>query len=124
MVIKDDGESHSVPLELASCMIHPKHRLPNDEEVKSREQYYLTNGESPWNPLVFSDQVVDKYYHLNYLDEKQVNIDLKSKNEMDCLHQVHELNMAEERKGISLKCCKILESCEDMGEDDNTHHHC
>jgi hypothetical protein len=32
--------------------------------------------------------------------------------------------MAEERKGISLKCCKIVESCKDRGEDDNTCHNC
>jgi hypothetical protein len=30
--------------------------------------------------------------------------------------------MAEKRRDISLKCCKILESCEDRGEDDNTCH--
>jgi hypothetical protein len=79
MVIQDDGESLVVPLELASCMIQFKHRLPNDEGVKSLKQYCLTRGESPWNPLAFSDQVVDKY-HRKVLDEKQVNTNLNSKN--------------------------------------------
>jgi hypothetical protein len=77
MVIQDDGESRSVPLELASCLIHFKHRLPNDEEVKSLKQYCLTRDEFPWNPLAFSDQVVDKNHH-SVLDEKQVNTNLKS----------------------------------------------
>jgi hypothetical protein len=40
MVIQDDGESRSVPLELASCMIHFRRRLPNDEEFKSLKQYF------------------------------------------------------------------------------------
>jgi hypothetical protein len=38
MVIRDDGESLVVPLELASCMAHFTHLLPNDEEVKSLKQ--------------------------------------------------------------------------------------
>jgi hypothetical protein len=73
--------------------------------------------------LEFSDQAVDKYQH-NVLDEKQIYTNLNSKNEMHFLHQVHELDMAEEGKGIYLKCCKILESCEERGEDDNTFHSC
>jgi hypothetical protein len=43
---------------------------------------------------------------------------------MDFLHKVHQLDMAESRKDISLKCCKKIESCEDRGEDDNTRHDC
>jgi hypothetical protein len=31
ILIQDDAESRSVPLELAGCMIHFKHRLPYDE---------------------------------------------------------------------------------------------
>jgi hypothetical protein len=87
MVIRDDGESLLVPLELSSCMIHFKHRLPNYEEMKSLKQYCLTKGDSPWDPLAFSDQVVDKNHRMA-LDEKKkkVKTNLKSKNEMDCLH--------------------------------------
>jgi hypothetical protein len=32
--------------------------------------------------------------------------------------------MAEKRKDASLKCCKILKSCEDREEDDNICHDC
>jgi hypothetical protein len=113
-----------VPLELANCMIHFKSRLPNDEEVKSLKQYCLTKGESTWNPLAFSDQVVDKNYHKVLGKKKKVKTNLNCKNEMDCLHQVHELDMAEERKDIPLKWCKIVESCEDREYDDNTCHIC
>jgi hypothetical protein len=125
MVIRDDDESLVVPLELSNCMIHFKHRLPNDQEVKSLKQYCLTRGDSTWNPLAFSDQVVNMN-HRKALDEKKkkAKTNLKSKNEIDCLRQVHELDMAEKIKDISLKRCKILKSCEDRGEDDNTFHDC
>jgi hypothetical protein len=87
MVIRDNGESLVVPLELSSCMVHFKHRLPNDEEVMSLNQGCLTKDDYPWNPLAFSDQVVDKN-HRKALDEKKKNVktNLKSKNEIDCLH--------------------------------------
>jgi hypothetical protein len=67
------------------------------------------------------DQVVDKYHH-NAFDEKQFNNNLNSKNEMVYLHKVHELDLAEKKNSISLKCCKMLESCEDSGVDDNARH--
>jgi hypothetical protein len=35
MVIQDIGSSLVVPLELAGCMIHFKHRLPTTEEINS-----------------------------------------------------------------------------------------
>jgi hypothetical protein len=125
MVIRDNSESLVVPLELSSCMVNFKHRLLNDEEVMSLKQYCLTRGEYPWNPLAFSDQVEDKNLR-EALDEKKKEdkANLKSKNEIDYLFQVHELDMAEKRKDVSLKCYKILESCEDRGDDYNTCHDC
>ena len=62
MVIKDGSESISVPLVLAGCMVHFKHRIPTSEEVGSLKQYCLSQGETPWNPSLFSDQVADKFY--------------------------------------------------------------
>jgi hypothetical protein len=59
MVIQDVGSPLIVPLELAGCMIHCKHRLPTTEEINSLKQYCLTQGDTPWNPSSFSDQVVD-----------------------------------------------------------------
>jgi hypothetical protein len=62
----------TIPLELAGCMVHFKHRLPTKEEFTSLHQYCLTQGDTPWNPSAFSDQVADVFY-------KQV-IDMESYN--------------------------------------------
>jgi hypothetical protein len=51
-----------IHLELVSCMIHFKHRLPTTEEINSLKQYRLTQGDTPWNPSSFSDQDADKCY--------------------------------------------------------------
>jgi hypothetical protein len=50
MVIQDVGSLLVVPLEISGCMIHFKHRLPTTEEFNSPKQYYLTQGDTPWNP--------------------------------------------------------------------------
>ena len=70
-----------VPLELAGCMIHFKHRLPTSEECESLKRYSLTQGNIPWNPSEFSDQVADKFYQqaLNY---EQVSTSLISKSDL------------------------------------------
>jgi hypothetical protein len=47
MEIQDVGNSLVVPLELAGCMIHFKHRLPTVEEFNSLKQYCLTQGDTP-----------------------------------------------------------------------------
>jgi hypothetical protein len=39
MVIQDVGSSLIIPLELAGCIIHFKHRLPTIEEINSLKQY-------------------------------------------------------------------------------------
>jgi hypothetical protein len=57
MEIQDVGSSLVVPLELADCMIHFKLRLPTTEEINSPKQYCLTQGDTPWNPSSFSNQV-------------------------------------------------------------------
>ena len=62
MVIQDDNNTVVVPLELAVCMIHFKHRLPTHEELESLKQYGLTQGDTPWKLSSFSDQVADKFY--------------------------------------------------------------
>jgi hypothetical protein len=60
MEIQDVSSSLVIPLELAGCMIHFKNRLPTIEEINSLKQYCLTQGDTPWNPPSFSDQVADK----------------------------------------------------------------
>jgi hypothetical protein len=55
MVMQRVGISLVVPLELAGCMIHFKHRLPNTEEINSLKQYCLKQDDTPWNPSSFSD---------------------------------------------------------------------
>jgi hypothetical protein len=42
MEVQDVGSPLVVPLELAGCMIHFKHRLPTTEEINSLKQYCLT----------------------------------------------------------------------------------
>jgi hypothetical protein len=63
MAIQDVGNSLEILLELTGCMIHFKHRLPTTEEINSLNQYCLTQGDTPWNPSSFSDQVADNFYH-------------------------------------------------------------
>jgi hypothetical protein len=66
MTIKGDSGSDNdvltIPLDLAGCMVHFKHRLPTAEESASLKQYCLTQGDVPWNPSSFSDQIADKFY--------------------------------------------------------------
>jgi hypothetical protein len=47
MVIQDVVSSFVIPLELAGCMIHFKHRLPITKEIKSLKQYCLTQDDTP-----------------------------------------------------------------------------
>jgi hypothetical protein len=78
MEIQDDDSSFVVPLELSGCMIHFKHRLPNTEEINSRKQYCLTQGNTPWNPSSFSDQVADKFYQQVIDNEQNNSLNTKS----------------------------------------------
>jgi hypothetical protein len=52
----------TIPSELAGCMVHFKQRLPTKEENMSLQQYCLTQGDTPWNPTSFSEQVADVFY--------------------------------------------------------------
>jgi hypothetical protein len=72
MEIQDIGNSLVISLELAGCMIHFKYRLTASEEVNSLNQYCLTQGDNPWNPSSFSDQVADKFYQ-QIIDHEQKN---------------------------------------------------
>ena len=72
MVIQDDDDSIVIPLELAGCMTHFKHRLPTPEEIESIKQYCLTQGDTPWNILPFSLQVADNLYQ-QLIDNEQKN---------------------------------------------------
>jgi hypothetical protein len=78
MAIQDAGSSLVVPLELAGYMIHFKHRLPTKEESNSFTQYCLTQGDTPWNPSSFSDQVADKFYQQVIDNEKKNSLNTKS----------------------------------------------
>jgi hypothetical protein len=64
MIIKDSNDSDilTIPLDLAGCMVHFKHRLSTTEDMSSLKQYFLTHGDTPWNPSSFSDQIADKFY--------------------------------------------------------------
>jgi hypothetical protein len=62
MVIQDADSTLVIPLELAGCMINFKHRLPTTEEINSLKQYCLIQGDTPWYPSSFSDQIAGKFY--------------------------------------------------------------
>jgi hypothetical protein len=74
--IQDVGSSLLVPLELANCMIHFKHRLPTTEEINSLKQYCWTQGDTPWNTSSFSYHIADKFY--------QQVIDNEQKKSLNC----------------------------------------
>jgi hypothetical protein len=72
-----------VPLEPAGCMIDFKHRLPTTEEINSLKQYCLMQGDTPWNPSSFSDQVADKLYQQVIDNEQKNSLNTKSDNSSD-----------------------------------------
>jgi hypothetical protein len=63
MVVKDsiDSDILTIPLDLAGCMVHFKHRLPTAEDMSSLKQYCLTHCDTLWNLSSFSDQMADKF---------------------------------------------------------------
>jgi hypothetical protein len=65
------GNSLVITLELAGCMINFKHRLPTTEEINSLKQYCLTQGDTPWNPSSFSDQVADRFIKRSLIMNKR-----------------------------------------------------
>jgi hypothetical protein len=91
MAIQDVGSSLVIPLELAGCMIHLKHRLPTAEEINSLKQYCLTQGDTPWNPSSFSDQVADKFYQQVIDNDRKNSLNTKSdhssKSKVDIVEQ-------------------------------------
>jgi hypothetical protein len=47
IIIKDNNhcDSLTIPLDVAGCMVHFRHRLPTAEEIASLKQYCLTQGD-------------------------------------------------------------------------------
>jgi hypothetical protein len=64
MIVKDSNDKNilTIPLDLAGCMVHFKHRLPTADDMSSLQQYCLTYVDTTWNPSSFSDQIADKFY--------------------------------------------------------------
>jgi hypothetical protein len=85
MVIQDDDNSLILPLELEAFMIYFKQRLPNTEEINSLKQYFLTQGDTSWNPSSFSDQVPDKFYQQVIDNEQKNGLNTKSDTSSDIL---------------------------------------
>jgi hypothetical protein len=83
VLIQDVGGSLVTPLKLAGCMIHFKYLLPTIEEINSLKQYYLTQGDTPWNPSSFSDQVADKCYQQVIDNEQKNSLNTKSDHYSD-----------------------------------------
>jgi hypothetical protein len=81
MTIKGDSDVLTIPLDLAGCMVHFKHRLPSAEEIASLKQYCLTQGDVPWNPSSFSDQMADKFYQqVSETENYNIRLDFTSKD--------------------------------------------
>jgi hypothetical protein len=78
MVIQDVGILLVIPLELPSFMSHFEHRLPTTDEVNSLKQYCSTQGDTPWNPSSFSNQVADKLIQQVIDNEQNRNFNTKS----------------------------------------------
>jgi hypothetical protein len=73
MVIQDDSNSLVVSLELAGCLIHFKHRFTTPNEIELPMLYCLTQGDTPWNPSSFSDQVADTF-NQQVIDNEQKTV--------------------------------------------------
>jgi hypothetical protein len=83
MVIQDVGSPLVIPLELSGCMIDFKHRLPTIEEINSLKQYRSTQGDTPWNPSSFSDQVAGKFYQQVIDNEQKKSLNPKYDHSSD-----------------------------------------
>jgi hypothetical protein len=94
MIIKDsnDGAVLTIPLDLSGCMVYFKHRLPTAEEIDSLNQYCLTQGDAPWNPSTFSNQMAEKLYQ-QVIDIENYNISLSSNaKSLPCQHNCQKLS--------------------------------
>jgi hypothetical protein len=51
MIVKDNSSSDAltIPLDLARCMMHFRHRSPTTEEIATLKHYYLTQGDEACN---------------------------------------------------------------------------
>jgi hypothetical protein len=77
MTMQGESDFLTIPLDLAGCMVHFKHRLPTAKVIASLKQYCLTQGDVPWNPSSFSDQMGDRFYQ-QVLETENYNIHLGS----------------------------------------------
>jgi hypothetical protein len=58
-------------------------RLPTTEEINSLKQYCLTQGDTPWNPSSFSNQVAEKFYQQVIDNEQKKSLNTKSGHSSD-----------------------------------------
>jgi hypothetical protein len=91
------------------------YRLRTTEEVNSLNQYCSTQGDTPWNPSSFSDQVADKFYQ-QVIDNEQknslntkydysydINVELVENSLLSChtsIHLMHMIQMSKENMQI------------------------
>jgi hypothetical protein len=57
--------------------------LQTTEEINSLKQYCLTQGDTPWNPSSYSDQVADKFYQQVIDNEQKNTLNTKSDHSSD-----------------------------------------
>ena len=81
MAIGEENTMLPVALDLAGCTVHFKHRISTSKECESLKRNSLTQGDIPWRPSAFSDQVVDKIYQ-QVLNNEKVRTSLNSKSDL------------------------------------------
>jgi hypothetical protein len=64
-------------------MIHFKNQLSTIEEINSFKQCCLTQGDTPWNPSSFSDQVAYKFDQKVIDNEQKNSLNTKSDHSSD-----------------------------------------
>jgi hypothetical protein len=62
MMVKDNNGSDAltIPLDLARCMIHFRHRIPPSDEIITSNVIF-NKGDATWNSSSIFDQVADKF---------------------------------------------------------------
>jgi hypothetical protein len=58
-------------------VVHFRHRLPTAEDIALLKQFCIIQGNTPWNPSAFSDQMADKFYQ-QVIDTENYNTCLDS----------------------------------------------
>jgi hypothetical protein len=75
IIMKDNDDVDALTI---SCLMNDtfRHRLPITKEIVPLKQNFLAQGDAPWNPSSFSDQVANKFYQ-QVIDTENYNASSK-----------------------------------------------